>query len=349
MAQIVKPNTFTSGQIIVAADHNSNFDTIYADYNGNIDNTNVVVGAGITDNKLAQITTALKVSGTAITLLASLSSAAGIIPSANLPAASGSVAADGSVNPTNILRNGDFESWLAGTAVAPDDWAIGGASASVAQGATTPDPKLGTYYAELTRAGTDCILFQIAETDRGIAYWQGRKVTFGCWVYATVAGRACLSVGDGVGTTTSSFHTGGSTWEFLTVTHTVDVAATYVYPTLNIVNGDTTVGFDGATLVEGASAFAFSPKPGLGPWSTARSNNTVYLAATDGFVCSGGVTGVAVSGYSDASNPPTTRRASNTPVSGNPGSITFPVKRGDYWKVVHSGTPEFVYWLPSGS
>jgi hypothetical protein len=86
----------------------------------------------------------------------------------------------------------------------------------------------------------------------------------------------------------------------------------------------------------------------LGAWAT-KSNNTVYLAATDGFVCSGGVTGVAVSGYSDASNPPTTRRASNTPVSGNPGSITFPVKRGDYWKVVHSGTPEFVYWLPSGS
>ena len=67
MAIISKPNTFSAGAVIIAAQHNSNFDTIYADYNGNIDNTNIVAAAGIVDTKLATITTANKVNVSAIT------------------------------------------------------------------------------------------------------------------------------------------------------------------------------------------------------------------------------------------------------------------------------------------
>lgn len=107
MSLITIPNVFSAGAVIVASQHNSNFSVISSDYNGNIDNTNLAANAAIafskvnttgqivnadinasaaiTDSKLAQITTASKVSGTAITGLASIPSGAGIIPTANLP------------------------------------------------------------------------------------------------------------------------------------------------------------------------------------------------------------------------------------------------------------------------
>jgi len=66
MALVTKPYTFSAGAVIVAAEHNSNFDTIYNDYNGNISNTNIASGAAIADTKLAQITANDKVSLTAL-------------------------------------------------------------------------------------------------------------------------------------------------------------------------------------------------------------------------------------------------------------------------------------------
>ena len=70
MAIISKPNTFSAGQTIIASQHNSNFDTIYNDYNGNITNANIASGAAIAGSKLSS--------------LASITSAAGIIPYANI-------------------------------------------------------------------------------------------------------------------------------------------------------------------------------------------------------------------------------------------------------------------------
>lgn len=83
MSLITKPVTFSNGGTIYAADHNSNNDTIYSDYNGNITNSNISASASITDSKLAQITTASKVSGTALTSLSSTPSGAGALPAVN--------------------------------------------------------------------------------------------------------------------------------------------------------------------------------------------------------------------------------------------------------------------------
>ena len=71
MAIISIPNTFSAGAVIVAAQHNSNFSTIYSDYNGNVTNANISASAAIVDSKLNQITTAGKVSGAALTSLSS--------------------------------------------------------------------------------------------------------------------------------------------------------------------------------------------------------------------------------------------------------------------------------------
>jgi hypothetical protein len=55
MATIVKPFTFASGALVVASEHNSNFDTIYTDYNGGITNANISASAAIVASKLSGV------------------------------------------------------------------------------------------------------------------------------------------------------------------------------------------------------------------------------------------------------------------------------------------------------
>lgn len=128
MSLISIPNTFSAGAVIIASQHNANFNAIFNDYNGFIDNTNIASGAAIAysklnlalgivnadinasaaivDTKLAQITTASKVSGAAITLLTSLPAGAGVIPIANLasgtPTGSKYVRDDGTLQTVSI-------------------------------------------------------------------------------------------------------------------------------------------------------------------------------------------------------------------------------------------------------
>jgi len=68
MATITKPNTFSAGATIVAAEHNSNFDTIYNEFNGEITNANIKSTAAIADTKLATIDTASKVNLSALVI-----------------------------------------------------------------------------------------------------------------------------------------------------------------------------------------------------------------------------------------------------------------------------------------
>jgi hypothetical protein len=82
----------------------------------------------------------------------------------------------------------------------------------------------------------------------------------------------------------------------------------------------------------------------FGTWAS-KANNTNYLAASDGIVCAWRNEGTSDTsqGLTDGSNPPTTVRIQDT---GSKASITFPVKKGNYWKVTNIST---VYWLPIGA
>jgi len=53
MSTISKPYTFSSGTTIVSAEVNSNFDTIYNDYNGSINNSNICASAAIAGTKIS--------------------------------------------------------------------------------------------------------------------------------------------------------------------------------------------------------------------------------------------------------------------------------------------------------
>ncbi len=160
------------------------------------------------------------------------------------------------LHPANLVRNSSFEGWIAGAAVAPDYWTLTGAAATVAREAAVI--KHGLYSAKVTRAGTDCHLSRNCYVDMGSTYIQSRVYTFGAWVYAAVASRARLRVNDGVTTSYSSYHTGGSTWEFLTCTVTAGAAVTAFTVGLAVDTGNTSAYIDGAMLVEGSTPFPFT-------------------------------------------------------------------------------------------
>ena len=52
MSIISKPYTFSAGATVIASEHNSNWDTLLSDYNGNINNSNISGSAAITYSKL---------------------------------------------------------------------------------------------------------------------------------------------------------------------------------------------------------------------------------------------------------------------------------------------------------
>lgn len=161
-------------------------------------------------------------------------------------------------NTANFLYNGDFENWSSGGAAAPDGWTLFGGLSVASEGTTK---KIGSYSVKLnSTSGNITDLYQQVHADRGIAYWQGRTVTFGCWVWSAYANLARLEVYDG-SLVYSSYHTGNSTWQFLTVTATIGVSATVVQLGLYCTQvASQSAYFDGAIFVEGSSCPSFYSK-----------------------------------------------------------------------------------------
>lgn len=186
----------------------------------------------------------------------------------------------------NYVFNGDVEIWGSGTSSAATGWTLNGAGATVAK--DTTNFKVGTAAMALTRAGTDCTLQLTVTTAYPPAtFWRSRTVTFGAWVRATVASRARIRIDDGVSTSFSSYHSGGSAFEFLTVTRTLDAAATTVQVAFQVDTGNTTAQFDGAILVTGNNVSDFIPSGWTGrktvlnfdsAGATVAAGSTVYLA-----------------------------------------------------------------------
>ena len=90
MGIITKPSTFSSGATAIAAQVNNDFDVVYNEINGGLDNDNIKASAGIVDTKLAQITSASKVDCSALTNMSNLPTAAGSIPSLSIGVLTGS-------------------------------------------------------------------------------------------------------------------------------------------------------------------------------------------------------------------------------------------------------------------
>ena len=102
---------------------------------------------------------------------------------------------------------------------------------------------------------------------------------------------------------------------------------------------------------------AVAASSGLGAWET-NGHSNIYHATTDGFVVAycwntnSGTAGGCL-GYTDSDASPATQRgAAIIPGSGiGYGTITMPVKKGDYWIInLYGGNSGgTVYWIPLGS
>jgi hypothetical protein len=135
-----------------------------------------------------------------------------------------------------IIANGNME-----TSDPPTGWTLAGAGATWSRSNT--QAKYGTYSGKLIRGGTDCYSYQQFVND---SRFNGTNFTYGCWVYATAANRARIAINDGTTTTYSSYHTGSSSWEWLSVTASV-AANLHIVQVRNYVDtGDTTAYFDWA-------------------------------------------------------------------------------------------------------
>ena len=143
----------------------------------------------------------------------------------------------------NIVRNRyfeDYNTYNSSGVLVPDHWAISGASATMAR--STTQVRRGQYSLAITRSGTDCAVSQIPGLlISGVSgdSLVGKTITIAAWCWSAVASQVRIRITDGVDTTNSSYHTGGSTWEELTATHTVNSAATSLTVSVRVESDNT--------------------------------------------------------------------------------------------------------------
>src|SRR3989338_11403583 len=93
----------------------------------------------------------------------------------------------------------------------------------------------------------------------------------------------------------------------------------------------------------------------FGAWDFTKVKDTDYQAATDGivmYVDINGAGGSQLEGFTDAATPPKVRVAGNHIEAGLAGrkiSITFAVRKNEYWKVTGGTGTEQVIFLPLGT
>lgn len=142
-------------------------------------------------------------------------------------------------------------------------------------GSNTKD---GSFYAlkMVPITASDYVRFPGAQYDNEEWYMQlrGRTVTMGKWIKTSTASHAKLTITDSIGSTSSSYHTGGGTFEWLEVTRTINAAATsvafYIY-------GDVAGTVDGNTIIYISQAMgAYGSSIGEGNYQSI-AQEVIYL------------------------------------------------------------------------
>jgi hypothetical protein len=154
----------------------------------------------------------------------------------------------------NHLLNGGMEVWSGGPTVAPDSWTRewGISAGSVARESSITKSDL--YSAAITCANTVGAYCQLTQSVWNVlgANWRGKTVTLGCWIRSAEEDVADVAIADGISAGYSSYHTGNNSWQWLSVTYTINAAATGVTACLQLYR-DASIHvayFDQATLVE---------------------------------------------------------------------------------------------------
>lgn len=169
----------------------------------------------------------------------------------------------------NLLTNGSFDvaqrgvgPFTASQAYAQDRWQLQAAAGvpigmTVTQEASITDNSLGAAKVVLSGSGNQPMLTQKVED---FTQLRGKTVSFSCRVRQSVASAVKLRINDGVVVNTEGA-TSATTGSYvtLTVTRTLDAAATTLVVGINMGNNDGTYYFDNAMLVMGPAPTEYVP------------------------------------------------------------------------------------------
>jgi len=145
-----------------------------------------------------------------------------------------------------LLYNGNFEIWSSGPDSLPDEWNDMTAGWQEGSGKETTIIKSGIASLRVIGNGLSFPTCVVLVNAMNFNIVNGKKVTFGCYVYATVANSIYLSlIDDSWILRNSPYHTGNGTWQWLEVS-AIMYSPGVAYATLVVENTTTTVYFDGA-------------------------------------------------------------------------------------------------------
>ena len=161
----------------------------------------------------------------------------------------------GGLGGVNLVTNDDYQLWPDGDSAAPDGYTLAGAGAVIARAGTglgDTNRKIGDFCAKITRGGADVTLTKTILSGAAFGRADYLKQLYACagmWVKCSTPNVARVVINDGVGSTASSYHTGGGAWEFLPVTRQINVAATQLALIPQVNNSDVAAYFSGGTLL----------------------------------------------------------------------------------------------------
>jgi hypothetical protein len=197
-----------------------------------------------------------------------------------------------------LLNNADFE-----TGDPPTGWTYGGTG--VVQARSVTQVKTGSYGLSLTnQAGTEGYAQQ--DPLGAASTYDGKTITFGCWIWCDTADAAHLAIydnnGGGYNASESANHPGDSAWHWISVTRELRTGLTDIILRCRVYNAaSVTAYFDGASAVVGdiypanlaiyvddmdtpvAEAFNYeasvdwSVTDNANNWSFATNNSVLYM------------------------------------------------------------------------
>jgi hypothetical protein len=163
----------------------------------------------------------------------------------------------------NLVRDGNFWNWSYGISSPTRTayWERGGASPTdqtlerTGYGATDTTQMAGQFCLKVTQATSNAnYVWQhiVNSTDwPNFGYLENQYISAGAWCKCSTASAVSLQISDW-NQATSSYHTGGGAWEWITVTHKVSPAATKLGVVLKI-ESSTTAHWSGVTAVLGST------------------------------------------------------------------------------------------------
>ena len=159
----------------------------------------------------------------------------------------------------NLLRNGNFESWNAGTSSAPDGWVYYQSGVGGRVDREPTETRIGDYSAKITKSSGS--FSRLRQTYSDISRLSNKYVVFSAWVKSanTTPGTIYIYI-DGDCTYADAPYSNSGEWELLRVLTTVNASPTSINLNMRLLDTSTSVAyFDGSMLVEGTVCPAFAP------------------------------------------------------------------------------------------